>query len=166
MSTAIRQEVAALVALRQHITRSLTDDEVAIRDTIEGETDLDRLFGALVQLEGETRAEAAALLDYMGELKERREGIERRAERLRELLTIAMQASGQQTWRTPYGTVTMPKPRDNVIVVNEALLPEWAWRQPEPVVDKSQINERVRAGESVPGVELRTADPSVTIRRR
>jgi dsDNA-specific endonuclease/ATPase MutS2 len=99
-------KLQALKSLRGHLD-GLTDDEQAIRDTIEGETDLDALIGNLIALRNEAQAMAEARRALAKRYLKAAGDQEERAAKIEEMIHEALAAASQHAWSGPAGTASI-----------------------------------------------------------
>lgn len=155
------QSVRFIRSLRAKITSLVGDDADTIRDTIEGEVEIEAVAGALIKAYGETKAQAAGLAAYAKEIAEKQREFEDRAQHYRDLIFEALTAAEQQQVRTLFGTASISAGRDRTVVHDESILPAWMFRS-EP--DLAQVKAALTAGEVVPGAAIEKGPPSLTIR--
>lgn len=99
---------------------------------------------------------AAARKEEADKLREQSKRIESAAERLKALMLLAMQQTGQQRVETPRYTLRIQKNPPRVDVLEEQLVPgEFKRIVVTTTVDKRAILERVKqTGEVIDGVEI------------
>lgn len=132
-------------------------DEQTIADTLEG------MSGAL-----EVKAQnvacfirnlevtADAIKAFEAAQKERRQAIERRAERMRSYLQTCMEATGIQRIEGP-GVVLSFRKSTAVAIHEPEMIPAKFMRTPEPpppAPDKTAIAAAIKAGKDVPGARI------------
>lgn len=104
-----------------------------------------------------TRAEAAAIKEEENRLKKRREALERKDERLMQVL----QRECPTTTKLGIATLTYRK-TTKVDVSDEAAAVAWlkaqkldyCYKQPEPSVYKTEVKKLLTAGKAVPGCKI------------
>ena len=139
------------------------DDEEAFWDTLDGETDAGEIMDALLREDTEAKAHAAALGAQIKQFQARKARLEGKAKRTREWMLKVLDAAGQSRVVRPLGTVSVTKGRTSVSIVDEGDVPTQLMRvKREP--DRAAIKKALEAGESVPGCELATGGPTVTVR--
>lgn len=134
-------------------------DEQTVADTLEG------MSGAL-----EVKARnvacfirnlevtAEAIKAFEAEQKDRRQAIEKRAERMRAYLQSCMEATGIQRIEGP-GVVLSFRKSSAVAIHEPGLIPAEFMRVPEPpppTPDKVAISAAIKAGRAVPGAHIET----------
>ena len=107
-------------------------------------------------------AEAAAIKAEEAALKERRQAVERKAERMRGYVLASMTSDPIEV-DTPRCRVTVRKPSQIVVITDEAKLPRDMLRiKTEP--DKTAIKNAIKHGEDVPGARIGYGEPSLVIK--
>jgi hypothetical protein len=134
-------------------------DEQTILDTLEGAAgELEAKAEAVACFSHGLDAMAAAIKAREGELKARRESVEKRAQSLREYLSRTLQACGIEKIERPGASISFRK--STAVVINEpGLIPAEYMRHPEPpppAPDKKAIVDALKAGKEVPGAHLDT----------
>lgn len=151
----IRQWAAELDAFR--------DDEDTFADTLDGQTDfLDALDQMLRQdatdaglIEGLKAAEA--------QMSARRKRIEARKDATRRFIAKVLDAAGMKKAERPIATVSLRPGNVSVHITNEDDVPRQLCAV-KHTPDKKAIKAQIEAGETVPGAELVTGDPILTVR--
>jgi len=99
-------------------------------------------------------------------MRERAQRFDRRAEGYEAMIRRVMDAAALTKVTLPIATLSMAKGRPAVTVTDEDMLPEQFWRVRRDV-NKTAINDAIKAGETVPGVEVNTnVAPSLRINQR
>jgi hypothetical protein len=189
---AAEHQVKFLKHLRGRLETVVEGDDAleVIRDTIEGEVDIDAIFNALLGSRAETLARAEGLKTYIAELQGSVDAAERYAERVKTLIYEALVSAGQDGWKGLKGSVSITPGGKSVEVINEALVPHKYWKRPDPVLDKQAIRplaleaekqreeiagdasltdeerkKKLAAVVGIPGVTVKTGEPTLTIRK-
>lgn len=160
---AIRQ-VDQIKAIRESI-RAVTDDEDAIRDTLEGETDIAGLIRMLLLSVEDDQAMVDGCQSRIDELKERQDRFKHRIEAKRGLIHQAVALSGQRKIEMDIATVSLRAVPPKVIVTNESELPSSCFKTTVRV-DLSTLGKMLKDGDSIPGAHLDNGGESITIRRK
>lgn len=159
-------DASKLVNEIQHMLAAypeLADDEELRLDTLEGETDFNRIMSRLVRVRNEKLADAEGLATYIGDLSERKARQVRSAEGVKSLMLSLMSVADIPKLALPEATISVTKPRTSVDVVDVDALPQGTFatiRQP----DKNAIKAMLEAGDDVPGAALKTSEPGLTVR--
>ena len=122
--------------------------EAAIEDKLEG-------IGKVCRnLDGEV----AALKAEEKRLADKRKSIENNMKRLKQYAQDTMLDSDMKKVKTPLFTFNIQKNAPSVSVIDDALIPKHYYVPVDPRLDKKGILERLKAGESIPGVELQQTE--------
>lgn len=158
------KEINAATAIKQGIA-ALTDDADAIRDTLEGETNLDAIIRALVVSIDEDKILIDGCTNRIDELRDRKARFEARVDAKRALIAQAMELAEWKKRELDIGTVSLTKGVPQLRVVNEADIPPEFWIVGEPKLDKKAVLAALRDKQNIPGAQLSNAAPSLTIRK-
>jgi hypothetical protein len=156
----------AMKVLRSQISDMADGDEDFIRDTLEGETDLEGLVGKLLASIGEDEAHEAGLKAYLDDMKARKDRFGKRADTKRALIANALEIAGQKKVETPFATVTLTAVKPKAIVTEEADIPADYWKPQAPKLDLTALSAALRDGAEIPGATLSNGSITVTIRKR
>lgn len=168
MADYLMMDAAKLESEIRHMLASfpeLADDEELRLDTLEGETDFNRIMSRLVRVRNEKLAEAEGLGSYIGDLSERKARQVRGADGVKSLMLSLMSAADVPKLVLPEATISVTKPRSSVEVTDVGALPQGTFttvRQP----DKAAIKAQIDAGEDVPGATLKISEPGLTVRTK
>ncbi|GGH14531.1 hypothetical protein GCM10007036_13910 [Alsobacter metallidurans] len=136
-------DLEAAKVLREQIAALAGDDPEFIRDTLEGECDIDQLLNQLVASERFDDALIDGAKEAKLRLDARVKTLEARKDRKRVLILTGMDILGIRRWDAPAGVVSLTDKRPGVDVIEEADIPARFWKKPDPVVDKKALNEAV-----------------------
>lgn len=156
------REIAAAAAIRAGI-EALTDDVDAIRDTLEGETDLMGLVRRLVMSIGEDEAAVEGLTAYAAEIGERKRRISARIESCRALILQAMEIADMRRIETDIATISVRAVSPKLVVLAESDIPTRFWKA-EPKLDRAALQAALKDG-PVAGAELSNGGSTVMIKR-
>lgn len=140
-------------------------DEQTLLDTLEGAVDLPEALCAVGEEIGELEIQEAGLTAKITELQDRKSRVVASIGNLRGVILMAMDKAELETVRGPLFTITARRTPPKVEVVNEADLPARFWKQADPKIDKTALNEAVKGGEAVPGTRMGNGGLSLTIRK-
>lgn len=169
MSAPILNPWASAQALKQmkiiaERVRTLTDDEDAHRDTMEGLVDLGEVVESLMRQRAKADAQAAALADYAAEVAGSAKKLLVRSDALKDMILESMLACGQQAYAGVAGSCSIGQSKGSVEIVTEAMVPVHLWTKPEPQPDKAAIRKLLLEGKDVPGAQLSASQDVLTIR--
>jgi hypothetical protein len=155
------QAVRFIQRLRERLEVVAGDDEQAIRDTIEGETDVDPVMEKLISLRQEAKAMAAARKELSQRYAEASKENERQAEHLELIILDCLQASGIEKWAGPAGTASIRQGSMSCYVTDATHVP---LQYMKAVPDISKIKADILAGKEVPGAEVIRGEDTLAIR--
>ncbi|MGA7324832.1 MAG: siphovirus Gp157 family protein [Rhodomicrobium sp.] len=171
----LKKEIEAAQTLMVHLRAlHLADDEAAVHDAIEGETDLFEALGEAVKQTGDDETAIKALKDYQQTLRSRCDRLKSRVEATRAAIATALDAAGLKKEVTPFGTVSLANAKPKAIIIEEADVPARFWItpppvQPDPYIDEKALLDALLAcppGQRIAGAQLCNGGFVVTIRRR
>jgi seryl-tRNA synthetase len=145
---------------------SLDEDDQALIDTLEGESDFRDLCAQALREVKAREAMAEGLAALINSLKARRERMEASAERVRALVAEAMLEAGEKKLAAPDMTISVRqgKPR---LIIDEARLPlAYKVEKITHKVDRDAVQRAVDRGDVPQGVQIANGAPFVTISNR
>ena len=128
--------------LRNHVAALVGDDEAAIRDTIEGECDLDLLIGTLIGHRQQALAMSKARRELAAQYASAAKADEERATKIEGMMLEALQAAGQERWTGPAGTLGIRNGSWSVQITNEMGVP-FEYKTAE--ISKKRIRDELEA---------------------
>lgn len=135
----------------------LDDTLEALQDAIEDK--LEGVGKVMKNLEGEV----TALKAEEKRLADKRKTIENNIKRLKEYAQDSMLATGNKKVKTHLFSFNIQNNPPAVNVVDEQLIPKNFYEEVAPRLNKKTLLEKLKAGESVPGVEMKQTE-SIRIR--
>lgn len=151
----IKAEIMALVG----------DDETALRDTLEGATDLDGIVRALILSIDEDRIMVDGITLRVRELQDRKARLEKRVETKRALIQQGLDIAERGTLELDVATVSIGKSAPKLRVTDEAAIPAGYWVPGDPTLDKKRLLSDLKTeGAVIPGADL-YRDEQLTIKR-
>lgn len=163
--TPLDRERYAATSLLAQVKEAIGDNEQALADAVEGQTNFNEVALAMAERAKEFEAHAEACANRIGELKERKERLEHTAEKIRRAIGTAMLDIGIKSIPGATLTVSARTGNPSFTIFNESLLPDWAWRivtTRKP--DSAAIKEAVLGGQTVPGSAKTNGQVILTIR--
>jgi len=154
----VRNQIEALKALYPEIT----EDADLLADTLEGETNLDRVLAKLVDFVRDAESMAAATKARKDEIAERQKRFERQGESGRKIIQQLMESAHQPKVTLPEATLSILRAREKVNVTNVDELPQGFFRTERKPLSK-EILAALKEGQPVPGAELVMGDDSLRI---
>lgn len=142
----------------------LAEDEELRAGVIEGETDLDKVIERALAQKMDADIMVSGINDILDGLNERSLRFMRKSDAMRTLIRSLMLSANLKSLPLPAATISIQAGRQSVQITDEAAIPTQLTvikRTP----DKTAIGAALKAGEDVPGAQLVTGEPSLTIRR-
>jgi hypothetical protein len=137
------------------VISTLPDDEdhALLLGSLEGETDIMEVLDRVV--------ESSIADNKLAELaRERAKRVEERARKSREIALKIIEALGVSPLHRPVYTASITYPRKPLVTDSRSLPVEFVRLAPDLVA----IGKALRAGETIPGAELKNPEPQLTIR--
>lgn len=142
----------------------LDDDDEALADTIDGETDLGEQLAKLARDALRSEYMAKGIGELIKDTHLRKARLEHRAEKLRAVINWAMSESGMKKIPAPDMTLSLSRGKPPLSIEDEGDVPEPFCRlKLEP--DKRIIREAIENGDYIPFARLGNASPILTIKR-
>ena len=157
----VRQQIEALKALYPEIE----EDAELLADTIEGETDLNRVLEKIVSFVRDAQTVAEAAKARKDEIAERQKRFERQAESGRKIIQQLMESAHQTKVVLPEATLSITAAREKVEITNVDDLPQGFVRLERKPLAK-EIMSALKAGKEVPGAELALSESGLMIRTK
>lgn len=161
----LAKEAAAAAALKEAL-KIKTDDTEAIRDTIEGETNLHDAIAAVMDDIREDEILVAGIDTMTATLSERKRRLEDRIGWRRAAVERAMLIGELQTLALPDATISLKQIPAGLEIIDEAKLPSRFWKPQEPTLDKKALKDALKAGEQIDGATLNNGGITLAIRRK
>jgi len=162
------RQTAGVKALADAMRPAIGDDDDALADLIEGETDALEAASRLLRWMGERQANIAALKAYEADLAGRRKRLEDGIATGRAALSRFMETVGLTKLERPEATLSLREAGPSVsyaIDFDPERLPE-ELRRWKCEADKHAVKAALEAGETVPGATLNNGGSVLTVRVR
>lgn len=143
----------------------LAEDEALRADMIEGETALNKVIERALdhKLEADQMVHAIALRS--DDLQERQARYQSRSDAMRSLIKGLMEQANLPTISLPEATISLTKGRATVVITNVADLPQ-GYVTFEPKPDRRSLLQALQRGEDIPGAQMATGEPGLTVRTK
>lgn len=158
-------------AVKAHIAKllndypELQDDETFRVDVIEGETDMHKIIERCLSQRQDALTMADAIKIRETDLAERRKRFERKSDAMKAIIQDMMEAAHIDKLPLPEATLSITKPRESVNVTDLDALPQGYFKMTRSA-DKAAIKAALMSGDEIPGAELQTGNPGMTIRSK
>jgi hypothetical protein len=163
---AIEQAMSVAFAVRTrllHEDPDLAADETALRDTLDGETDVFDVIRQLARFALEAEAMAEVCGARADAIMARGKRFRAREQYARQAIFGMMEALGEKKVENPEFTLSLRAGRPGVVITDETAIPDHFMRVTrEP--DRAAIGAALKAGQVVDGAELQNGMPSLAIK--
>jgi hypothetical protein len=162
MSVILYQRIKGEILAR---APEIADDDQALLDTLEGETDVYEQVTALIRDARRSKAMAKGIAEIISDEQARKSRLEVRSERLRKFAFDAMQECGIPKIEACDLTISIGKGVPSVIITNDDCVPDSLCKI-ERTPKKLEIAELLKSGEFVPYATLSNAPAVLKVRAR
>jgi hypothetical protein len=155
-------------ALRDELLRrfpALAEDEQALLDTLDGESDFDRQVLAVLRSADHDDMLAAGIESRLDELQARKSRLAERVTQKRAAILHAMELAGRRRIELPDATVSVRATPAKVVITDEAKVPAQFFEPQPPKLSKAAVKAALEAGTEVPGAMLSNGGSTISIRR-
>lgn len=153
--------------VREQVLAEFPDiDDLTLNDTVEGLTTLPEALAAVVRSYLDDLTMTAALGLRISEMRGRQERIEHRAERKRALLTYIMERTDIRRIDQPDFSASLRSTPPQLIVHDEALIPEAFWNPQPPKLDRRRLSTALAVNTPVPGASLGNGGVTISVRTK
>lgn len=159
------REIKAAEAIKAGLL-AVTDDEDAIRDTIEGETNLHEMVrGMLLSIEDDQLMVDGASA-RITDLQERKRRFEERIDSKRSLIEQAMLVGEIDKFEMDLATISLRATPQKAIVAEESEIPSEFFAPQPPKLDTKKLTAALKEGQAIPGASLSNGGRTISIRRK
>jgi hypothetical protein len=164
----LERQTAGVKALADAMRPAIGEDDDALADLIEGETDALEAASRLLRWMGERQANSAALKAYEADLSGRRKRLDDGVQTARVALSRFMETVGLTKLERPEATLSIREAGPSVVYAidfDPEALPE-ELRRWKCEADRPAVKAALEAGEAVPGATLNNGGTVLTVRVR
>jgi Siphovirus Gp157 len=141
-------------------------DEQTLADTVEGLTDLHEILGAIIRAALADQALASGLNGRIGEMEARRDRLQDRATKRRQIAKDAMVELDLKKLTAPDFTASIRPGTPALMVIDEAAVPSIYWEPREPRLNRQELATDLKQGAEIAGVTLSNPEPVLSVRTR
>ena len=141
-------------------------DEETLLDTLEGITDLHEAIAAVTRARLDDLTLASALKSRINSMQERLSRIDTRIEAMKEAIVTVMDRAGIKKITDPEFTLSLRPVSPGLEVINEALIPEDFWTPQVPRLNRRDLLNTLKSGDTVPGAVLGNGGMTISVRTR
>ncbi len=163
----VRSEIQRYTRMREWLLEQFPEiDDQAIRDTLEGETDLHEMIAAVIRSALVDEALSTGLRGRLNDMKERLRRLEERGAKKRQLALEAMDEVGLNKLQQPDFTASTRPGSPSLVVTTEGAVPSPYWVPQPPKLDRQALLGALKRGTDIPGVQLNNPKPVLVVRTK
>lgn len=164
LRTEIKNEGEAIAELLSNCRDVIGDDEYAIQDAIEGETNFKEVASEAVERIATLNGFSKSIDDQITNLIKRRDRFENQAALIKTALSAAMTTAEIDRLELPNATLSVKALPAKAIIIDEALIPSKFWKPSDPKLDRKAVLDALKSGDSVSGAALSNGGTTLQIR--
>jgi hypothetical protein len=141
-------------------------DEQTLADTVEGFTDLHEILTSIIRAALADQALATGLEGRIAEMQARRDRLQDRAAKRRQIAKDVMVELDLKKLTAPDFTASIREGIPSLMVIDEAAVPKTYWEPREPRLNRQGLTNDLKQGEEIAGVALSNPEPVLSVRTR
>jgi Siphovirus Gp157 len=141
-------------------------DEQTLADTVEGLTDLHEILAAVIRAALADQALAKGLEGRIGEMHARRDRLQDRATKRRQIAKDVMVELDLKKLSAPDFTASIRPGTPALMVIDEAAVPSIYWEPREPRLNRQELANDLKQGAEIAGVVLSKPEPVLSVRTK
>ena len=141
-------------------------DDQTLADTVEGLTDLHEILMAVIRAALADKALATGLEGRIGEMEARRNRLQDRAAKRRQIAKDVMVELDLKKLSAPDFTASIRPGTPALMVIDEAAVPSIYWEPREPRLNRHGLANDLKQGAEIAGVALSNPEPVLSVRTR
>jgi hypothetical protein len=141
-------------------------DEQTLADTVEGLTDLHEILSAVIRAALADQALATGLEGRIGEMQARRDRLQDRATKRRQIAKDVMVELDLKKLAAPDFTASIRPGTPALMVIDEAAVPSIYWEPREPRLNRQGLSNDLKQGAEITGVALSNPEPVLSVRTK
>jgi Siphovirus Gp157 len=141
-------------------------DEQTLADTVEGLTDLHEILMAVIRAALADQALASGLEGRIGEMQARRDRLQDRAAKRRQIAKDVMVELDLKKLSAPDFTASIRPGTPALMVIDEAAVPSIYWEPREPRLNRQDLANDLKQGAEIAGVALSNPEPVLSVRTK
>jgi Siphovirus Gp157 len=141
-------------------------DEQTLADTVEGLTDLHEILMAVIRAALADQALASGLEGRIGEMQARRDRLQDRATKRRQIAKDVMVELDLKKLSAPDFTASIRSGTPALMVIDEAAVPSIYWEPREPRLNRQGLVTDLKQGAEIAGVALSNPEPVLSVRTK
>jgi Siphovirus Gp157 len=141
-------------------------DEQTLADTVEGLTDLHEILAAIIRAALADQALASGLEGRIGDMQARRDRLQDRATKRRQIAKDVMVELDLKKLSAPDFTASIRPGTPALMVIDEAAVPSIYWEPREPRLNRQGLVTDLKQGAEIAGVVLSNPEPVLSVRTK
>jgi hypothetical protein len=141
-------------------------DEQTLADTVEGLTDLHEILAAIIRAALADEALANGLKGRVAEMEDRRERLQDRAAKRRQIARETMAELDLKKITAADFTASLRPGIASLVVLDEASIPSIYWEPRDPKLDRATLSADLKQGADIAGATLSNPQPVLSVRTR
>ena len=141
-------------------------DEETLADTLEGLTDLHEILTSVIRAALTDLALATGLEGRIGEMQARRDRLQERANKRRQIAKDVMVELDLKKLAAPDFTASIRPGAPGLMVIDEAAVPSIYWEPREPRLNRQELANDLKQGAEIAGVALSNPEPVLSVRTK
>jgi hypothetical protein len=141
-------------------------DEQTLADTVEGLTDLHEILMAIIRAALTDQALATGLEGRIEEMQARRDRLQDRATKRRQIAKDVMVDLDLKKLAAPDFTASIRPGTPALMVIDEAAVPSIYWEPREPRLNRQGLANDLKQGAEIAGVALSNPEPVLSVRTK
>jgi Siphovirus Gp157 len=141
-------------------------DEQTLADTVEGLADLHEILMAVIRAALADQALATGLEGRIGEMLARRDRLQDRAAKRRQIAKDVMIELDLKKLSAPDFTASIRPGIPALMVIDEAAVPSIYWEPREPRLNRQGLANDLKQGAEIAGVALSNPEPVLSVRTK
>jgi hypothetical protein len=153
--------------LRERLRSEFPDaDEDALRDTVEGLTNLADVLASILRSYLDDLTLVEALRARISDMQKRFARLEDRADKKRVLVASVMERADIKRITAPDFTASLRHVAPGLLVVAEEEIPPDFWKPQPPKLDRKGLLAALNGGQAIPGAGLDNGATTIAVRTR
>jgi Siphovirus Gp157 len=141
-------------------------DEQTLADTVEGLTDVHEILTAVIRAALADQALSTGLEGRIGEMEARRDRLQNRAAKRRQIAKDVMVELDLKKLAAPDFTASIRPGTPALMVIDEAAVPSVYWEPREPRLNRQELANDLKQGAEIAGVTLSNPEPVLSVRTK
>ena len=141
-------------------------DEQTLADTVEGLTDLHEILMAVIRATLADQALATGLEGRIGEMQARRDRLQDRAAKRRQIAKDVMVELDLKKLSAPDFTASIRPGTPALMVIDEAAVPNIYWEPRQPRLNRQGLANDLKQGAEIAGAALSNPEPVLSVRTK